>query len=351
MADIFLSYAREDLARARLLAEALESRRWSVWWDRRMLHGQDVALYIQKQLDDARCIVVLWTKASVGSQYVRDEAGEGVNDGRLVPLLLDAVKQPLGFRQLHAADLSDWTGGTSHDEFERLVESIHAIVPQLPAAAPEAAVMDDWPPETASPASASNVTGDFRFDAYISYAHLDNVELVEGKKGWVANFHRGLEIRLGQLLGRQPQILSDPKSQGSDVSSDAHLKSLQHVAVLVTVVSPRSVKSEWAAMELREFWNAAEKQGGVRVGKSMRIFKVLKTPVLLQKQPPELRSMLGYEFFKVDPETGKVRELNEIFGPESERAYWMMLDDLAHDIVNLLEQLRPSLDSESTTPR
>ena len=57
----------------------------------------------------------------------------------------------------------------------------------------------------------------------------------------------------------------------------------------------------------------------------------------LDTHPPELRSLLGYEFFKIDPETGRVRELDEIFGPEAQRDFWLKLDDLAHDICYLLE--------------
>jgi actin-like ATPase involved in cell morphogenesis len=135
MADIFLSYARKDEPRARLLAAALESRGWSVWWDLRIPHGKDFNAYIQQQLDDARCIVVLWSKASVTSQFVRDEATEGLN-GRLVPALIEAVKQPLGFRQLHAADLTDWDNRPAHEEFDRLISSIAAVVPPSSAAPP-----------------------------------------------------------------------------------------------------------------------------------------------------------------------------------------------------------------------
>ncbi|HEX6495551.1 MAG TPA: hypothetical protein VF018_08715, partial [Acidobacteriaceae bacterium] len=57
----------------------------------------------------------------------------------------------------------------------------------------------------------------FEYDVFISYAHLDNQELLEGQKGWVANFHRALEIRVGQYLGAQPSIWRDPKLQGNDV--------------------------------------------------------------------------------------------------------------------------------------
>ena len=180
---------------------------------------------------------------------------------------------------------------------------------------------------------------DFEGDAFISYAHLDNVELVEGRKGWVANLHRALEVRVGQLLGKSPHIWRDPKLTGNDLFAETLIERLKKVAVLVTVVSPRYLKSEWTIRELKEFWNAAEEQGGIRVGDKARIFKILKTPVPFDKTPPELKMLLGYEFFRIDPETGKVRELDEVFGPEAQREFWIKLDDLAHDIVKLLEMI------------
>ena len=177
----------------------------------------------------------------------------------------------------------------------------------------------------------------FEGDAFISYAHMDNVELAAGHRGWVSNLHRALEVRVGQLLGKQPHIWRDPKLQGNDFFEDTLMERLQHVAALVPVISPRYVKSEWTRKELDEFWKAAREQGGVRFEDKVRVFKVLKTPVPLDMHPPELRPLLGYEFFKVDPETGRVRELDEIFGPEAQRDFWLKLDDLAHDICSLLE--------------
>jgi hypothetical protein len=177
----------------------------------------------------------------------------------------------------------------------------------------------------------------FDADAFISYAHMDNVELIEGQKGWVANLHRALEVRVGQLLGKQPQIWRDPKLQGNDLFEDTLISRLRRVAALVSVVSPRYVKSEWTRKELVEFCAAAKTQGGISYNDKARIFKVLKTPVPLEMHPPELRSLLGYEFFKIDPDTGRVRELNEVFGPEAQKDFWIRLDDLAHDICCLLE--------------
>jgi len=177
----------------------------------------------------------------------------------------------------------------------------------------------------------------FEGDAFISYAHLDNAELIEGRKGWVANLHRALEVRLAQLLGKPPQIWRDPKLAGNDVLAHTLLEKIRRVSTLISVISPRYVKSEWTRKELSEFYHSAEEHGGVKMGNKARIFKVMKTPVPVDMHPPEVRSLLGYEFFKVDPETGKVRELDEIFGPEAQRDFWLRLDDLAHDICCVLE--------------
>jgi hypothetical protein len=182
----------------------------------------------------------------------------------------------------------------------------------------------------------------FEGDAFISYAHMDDVELIEGHKGWVANLHRALEIRVGQLLGKPTEIWRDPKLQGNDFFGETLIERLHRVASLISVVSPRYVKSDWARRELAEFWKAAQEQGGVHFHNKARIFKVLKTPVPSELHPPELKSLLGYQFFNIDPDTGRVRELDEVFGPDAQRDFWMRLDDLAHDICCLLEMLEAS---------
>jgi Domain of unknown function (DUF4062) len=188
----------------------------------------------------------------------------------------------------------------------------------------------------------------FDCDAFISYSHIDNVGLVDGSKGWITNLHRALEIRIAQLLGEKPHIWRDPKLAGNDVFEITLVEQLKRVAVLITVVSPRYVKSEWTRRELIEFWKAAEAQGGVRFHDKARIFKVLKTPVPRETDLPELASLLGYEFFKIDPETGRAHELDEIFGESAQRDFWIKLDDLAHDISTLLEILRREFQVSTT---
>ena len=141
MSDIFVSYASADRDRARAVAQALTEQGWSVWWDRKIPPGKQFDEVIEEALDSARCVVVLWSKASVASQWVKTEAAEAMRRKILVPVLIEDVKIPLEFRRLQAADLSTWTGGTAHEEVQKFFASIGTNVGQPAQAsghAPEA---------------------------------------------------------------------------------------------------------------------------------------------------------------------------------------------------------------------
>lgn len=124
MADIFISYAREDEERVRNLVGALEQQGWSVFWDHRIPAGSNWPDYIGKALNEARCVMVAWSKVSVTSDFVREEASEGKRLNRLVPVLLDKVEPPFGFRQINAADLTDWRPGRASPRFNQMLEDV-----------------------------------------------------------------------------------------------------------------------------------------------------------------------------------------------------------------------------------
>jgi len=128
MADIFISYAREDRPAAAALAAALEGRGWSVWWDREILAGDSFDQVIERELATARAVVVLWSGHSVESEWVKNEAADAAERGLLVPASLDGVKLPLEFRRRQAADLGRWRGERGHEGFEALCQGLAAKV-------------------------------------------------------------------------------------------------------------------------------------------------------------------------------------------------------------------------------
>ncbi len=135
MSDIFLSYAREDRSHARRLGQALEAQGWSVWWDPEIPPGRAFDDVIEEALDAARCVVVLWSRASVKSRWVKTEANEGAERDVLVPALLEEVRPPLAFRRLQAADLRAWNGTDSTFGFRSLVNAIENLLGPSPAEA------------------------------------------------------------------------------------------------------------------------------------------------------------------------------------------------------------------------
>jgi tetratricopeptide (TPR) repeat protein len=135
MSDIFISYAREDRDKAESLARVFEQQQWSVWWDRETLPGSKYAEVIAQELSGAKAVIVLWSRASVASDWVKDEAQEGASRGILVPALVEKVSPPFGFRQVQTADLSDWGGSPAHAELQSLLRGISRLISR-PVSAP-----------------------------------------------------------------------------------------------------------------------------------------------------------------------------------------------------------------------
>ncbi|HEX8652464.1 MAG TPA: DUF4062 domain-containing protein [Pyrinomonadaceae bacterium] len=180
----------------------------------------------------------------------------------------------------------------------------------------------------------------FEDDIFISYAHLDNQPLAEGLDGWVETLHERLGVRLSQLLGEEVRIWRDPKLQGNDYFADSLVLRVSKVAILVSILSPRYVKSEWCMREITEFCKAAELQGGIRLGNSSRVFKVIKTFIRREEQPASIQPMLGYEFYEYDHQLGRAKEFSPDVSPHRDIRYWEKLEDLANDIKLLIERMK-----------
>jgi pimeloyl-ACP methyl ester carboxylesterase len=123
--DIFVSHAAEDRARVEPLVRTLESAGLSVWWDRQIDAGKTFDRTIEEELTAASCVLVVWTKQSVESNWVREEADEGLRRGILVPVQLEPCQIPLGFRRIQAAQFLDWP--RSQRNLDSLIDRIGAV--------------------------------------------------------------------------------------------------------------------------------------------------------------------------------------------------------------------------------
>ena len=107
MADIFISYKREDLVLAKVLADHLQKEGWSVWWDHEIPSGKDYDVVIEKELENCKCAIVLWTPVSIQSRNVKDEANVALYKNKLLPVIVGNVQPPLGFRMIQGVIWND----------------------------------------------------------------------------------------------------------------------------------------------------------------------------------------------------------------------------------------------------
>ena len=188
MAEIFISYASADRERARLLAEGLQHQGWSVWWDREIQPGRAFDDAIEEALNAARCVIVLWSAASVHSDWVKAEAAEAAEKRVLVPALIEGVKIPLQFRRFQAADLTAWTGSATDPGFARLAASVGQLLGRQAAAAP--LVM------------APERRGERRFDARWKVAAAAIVVLILAALGVALTWNKAAAVDVPSVVGR-----------------------------------------------------------------------------------------------------------------------------------------------------
>ena len=134
MADVFISYKTEDRRRLEPLVTALQADGYSVWWDQHIGTGDDWRQSIERELENARCVIVAWSKRSVGPEgrFVRDEATRAQQRQIYVPVLLDPVQVPLGFGESQAASLRGWRGGREDKRYLAVLGAVERVVGAQP---------------------------------------------------------------------------------------------------------------------------------------------------------------------------------------------------------------------------
>jgi TolB-like protein len=145
MPDVFLSYNREDQATAQRFAEGFEAHGLSVWWDVTLRSGETYDTVTEEALRTAKAVVVLWSKKSVTSRWVRAEATLADRNRTLVPARIGACDLPVMFELTQTADLSGWNGDANSAawraflaDVRRFVEAGAAPRPPVPRPSPQA---------------------------------------------------------------------------------------------------------------------------------------------------------------------------------------------------------------------
>jgi len=179
----------------------------------------------------------------------------------------------------------------------------------------------------------------FNQHLFISYSHIDDQPLAPAEQGWVSRLHQSLGAILSMRLGRPALIWRDSKLAGNDVFADEIVAQFPSTAVLLAVLSPRYVESEWCTREAGEFCRQAEQTVGLLVGNKARVFKVIKTPVDSQAPlPPVMRDTLGVDFYVLDEHAAPL-ELDPAYGAEMLPKYNVKVAGLAWEIAQLVKRM------------
>ncbi len=137
MADIFVSYSRQDRERVAPLVAALEAEGWAVWWDPEITPGQEFDSRIAAELDGASAVIVVWTPNSIESRWVKGEAREAADRGILVPVRFENARLPLDVRAIHTTEFDGWQGDRGQAAFQDLVRALNGLLKKSAVAPPD----------------------------------------------------------------------------------------------------------------------------------------------------------------------------------------------------------------------
>ncbi|MET0623991.1 MAG: TIR domain-containing protein [Pyrinomonadaceae bacterium] len=192
----------------------------------------------------------------------------------------------------------------------------------------------------------------YDYDLFISYAHIDDLSPFGGEKGWIDLLHERVSVLLAQALGYELKIWRDGHSlRGNDDLSGAIGEGVTRSLLLLPIISPRYVQSDWCNREMATFHAAPPPTtNGVAPSFRSRVFKVVKTPLpdhLKNREPEHIRDLIGYQFYGEDESSGVLTE----FSPDaSDKQYWKTLNRLVADIKRTIIELKHAPGSAAPAP-
>jgi hypothetical protein len=180
-------------------------------------------------------------------------------------------------------------------------------------------------------------------DVVITYSNLDDQPLISGRPGWISQLHQNLQVRVAQLCGKPVAVAKHSDSSAPAEVEAEVLKQIPNAKTVVSVLSPPFARSKGCHRVVQSFWKNATDSGRFEVDHRSRLLNVIKTPVEVEKLPPDLRALytglVPYEFFERDPQTGRLREFDEAFGNTALQRFHERVYDVAYDISQVLKYL------------
>lgn len=161
MVDVFISYSRSNQDRVRVLADAVRSLGYAVWWDDELPPHKSYGDVISEKIAGARAAIVCWSGDAAQSEWVRAEADLARNQKKLIQISYDDVMPPMPFNQIQFASLADWQGQDDHPGWRKVQASLADLCgpadnprPLPPPVPPH--VSRTTSPTPTAPAAASN---------------------------------------------------------------------------------------------------------------------------------------------------------------------------------------------------
>ncbi len=190
----------------------------------------------------------------------------------------------------------------------------------------------------------------FSADIFISYSHVDNHHIDAKGTGWVDYFHSELHGLVDACVGQPVEIWRDPRLGGATVFPAELADRLNKTAILVAIVSPGYLKSDWCERERNIFVQAATRSGGLDIGNARRIVRAVKEPMPVEALPSLLQPTLGFPLYTIDEHSGEAVDYLFDPRPEAEKLYRRTLSQIARAIADLLSQMRRGASLSSGTP-
>jgi hypothetical protein len=181
----------------------------------------------------------------------------------------------------------------------------------------------------------------YKFDVFVSYAHVNNEPVAKADQGWVDTLVANLQSRLGSKLGRSEAFelwKDDQKLRGNNEATTHLPEQVKQSALFLAVLSPGYVSSTFCLMELQTFLDSL----GGSSDERLFIVDMEFLDETLHEMPDPFRDPRKYPFWRRDSQQ-KPRTIGWPLpipeDPYDRKFYYPQVEDLAEDIVRKLAGL------------